>query len=387
MKEFPISQITVQRNRFRKDLGNIDELAADIEQNGLYHPVLIDHKGNLIAGLRRLEACKKIGWRTIPVKVITTDDTKTIEINENLKRKDFTEEEKAEIQRYLIEKYSDQTNQGQRNDLVNPKVSTYEKTFSQVKRTTQKVGEIFGESHKQVEKRKEIFEAIEKNPKKFEHVKKGLAKSGSTKMSINTAYQIITREKRSKPQFRPAKGTFDAMMEDAPFEFDRGAGARGSSAKHYDTLPLQEIIDMRMPLADNAVVGEWISTSMKYDTQTVRIDGAQFTGSTLNCLLKARGLTAFDEIILPKAKPGMGSTTFSMHETLVLAHRGTKKPVAAKRFPSVLPVYDGEHSEKPAIAYERFREMFPGRKYYAPFEREQRKGFVCGGNELEDLKA
>ena len=387
MRDFPIAQITVQRNRFRKDLGDIDKLAKDIKENGLYHPILIDHKGNLIAGLRRLEACKKLGWRTIPVKVITTDDIKTIEINENIKRKDFTEEEKSEIQAYLRDKWSKETNQGQRNDLGKPRGSTSAKSLTKVNRTTERIGEIFGESHTQVEKRLEVFDAIKKHPKKFEHVKTGLNKTSHRKMSINTAYQIVTRERRSKPKFRPAKGEFNAMMEDAPFEFDSGPGARSSSDSKYPTMPLQEIVDLRMPLTDDAIVGEWISTSMKYDVQTVRIDGAQFTGSTLECILKARKLTAFDEIILPKSKPGMGSITFSMHETLILAYRGTKKPVAAKRFPSILPAWDGEHSEKPALAYEWFRKMFPHRKYYAPFEREQRIGYVCGGNELEAIAA
>lgn len=383
MKEIAIAQIHIGK-RFRKDLGDIQELADSMQNVGLLHPIVVDDEANLVAGFRRIVAAKKLGWRKIECSIISLDDNSIGEIEENARRKDFTESEKAVIQRILKEKLEHQTNPGRRNDLGRPRGSTSEKSFSQVERTTAKIGKMFNESHKQVEKRLQIFDAIDRAPKKLEHVKTSLDRG---KMKINTAYQIITRDQRSKPVFRPAKGQFNAMMEDAPFGFDRGPGARGSSDRHYPTMTIQEIVDLRMPLTDDAVVGEWISTSMKYDTQTVRIDGAQFTGSTLQCLLKARNLTAFDEIILPKARPGMGSITFSMHETLVLAHRGTKKPVAAKRFPSILPTWDGEHSEKPAIAYEWFRMMFPHRKYYAPFEREQRKGYVCGGNELEAVTA
>jgi ParB family chromosome partitioning protein len=55
---------------YRQDLGDLQELAASIREFGLLRPVLITRDGRLIAGRRRLEACKLLGWETIPVIVV-----------------------------------------------------------------------------------------------------------------------------------------------------------------------------------------------------------------------------------------------------------------------------------------------------------------------------
>jgi ParB family chromosome partitioning protein len=55
--------------RFRKDLGDLEILARSIKAIGLLHPIVVDRDGNLIAGLRRLRACKALGWGSIPVTV------------------------------------------------------------------------------------------------------------------------------------------------------------------------------------------------------------------------------------------------------------------------------------------------------------------------------
>ena len=57
-------------SRFRRDLGDIDALAKSISTVGLLHPIVINENNELIAGVRRLEACKKLGWTDIPVHVV-----------------------------------------------------------------------------------------------------------------------------------------------------------------------------------------------------------------------------------------------------------------------------------------------------------------------------
>ena len=57
-------------HRYRQDLGDIPALAASIREWGLLRPVLITPDNRLIAGRRRLEACKLLGWETIPVNVV-----------------------------------------------------------------------------------------------------------------------------------------------------------------------------------------------------------------------------------------------------------------------------------------------------------------------------
>ena len=56
--------------RYRKDLGDVRSLAQSIEEVGLLHPVVVTPEGRLIAGQRRLEACRALGWIDIPVTVV-----------------------------------------------------------------------------------------------------------------------------------------------------------------------------------------------------------------------------------------------------------------------------------------------------------------------------
>lgn len=56
--------------RHRKELGDVGALAASIKDIGLLHPIVVTPDGRLIAGERRIEACKRLGWLEIPVRVI-----------------------------------------------------------------------------------------------------------------------------------------------------------------------------------------------------------------------------------------------------------------------------------------------------------------------------
>jgi ParB family chromosome partitioning protein len=65
----PVTAIRVGK-RFRKDLGDIDALAASIEDIGLISPIAVTPDGKLLAGGRRLAAYKKLGLDRIPVRVM-----------------------------------------------------------------------------------------------------------------------------------------------------------------------------------------------------------------------------------------------------------------------------------------------------------------------------
>jgi ParB family chromosome partitioning protein len=98
-----IDRIIVE-NRFRQDLGDIDGLAQSIRELGLLHPIVVQPDGRLIAGQRRLEACKQLGWTEIPVHVVSLDDVLQGELQENTRRKDFTPTELVAIFRALADR-------------------------------------------------------------------------------------------------------------------------------------------------------------------------------------------------------------------------------------------------------------------------------------------
>jgi hypothetical protein len=102
-KEISSSQVPIDSikigNRFRKDLGDIASLAEDIMNIGLLHPIVISRKGELICGLRRIEAFKTLGKSVIPAHIINLDDIVKGEISENIQRKDFSWDEIIQIKK------------------------------------------------------------------------------------------------------------------------------------------------------------------------------------------------------------------------------------------------------------------------------------------------
>jgi ParB family chromosome partitioning protein len=56
--------------RHRRDLGDLDGLAISISEIGLLHPITVDESGLLLAGARRLAACKRLGRETIEVRIV-----------------------------------------------------------------------------------------------------------------------------------------------------------------------------------------------------------------------------------------------------------------------------------------------------------------------------
>lgn len=101
----PIEKIIV-KDRIRKDFGDIGELAEDIKKNGLINPPVINKDYELLAGERRLRACKSLGWEQIPVNMMDTRDALhdlDVEISENEERKGFTKLERQEMYERRVE--------------------------------------------------------------------------------------------------------------------------------------------------------------------------------------------------------------------------------------------------------------------------------------------
>jgi len=92
-------------DRIRKDFGDIEELAEDIRENGLINPPVVNKEYALLAGERRLRACKSLGWQQIEVRMMDTRDAEhelNIEISENDVRKGFTKSERVDYIRRLL---------------------------------------------------------------------------------------------------------------------------------------------------------------------------------------------------------------------------------------------------------------------------------------------
>ncbi|MDR0552975.1 MAG: ParB/RepB/Spo0J family partition protein [Holosporales bacterium] len=106
-----IDFIIVNKEQPRKhfDEEKLKELANSISIYGVIQPLSVRRVGNsymLIAGERRLRACKMIGIKQVPVYVIecAEDDILTISLIENIQRDDLNAIEEAEAFKMLIDR-------------------------------------------------------------------------------------------------------------------------------------------------------------------------------------------------------------------------------------------------------------------------------------------
>ena len=96
--QVPIGEIRI-RKRIRRDAGDLRPLMESMQKHGLLNPIVVTEKNELVAGFRRLQAAKRLGWEAIPAQVVEHLDQLSlleIEVEENTARKDFTSDEMAD---------------------------------------------------------------------------------------------------------------------------------------------------------------------------------------------------------------------------------------------------------------------------------------------------
>ena len=93
--EVKIDDIKIDK-RIRKNLGDLNPLIESMEKFGQLNSIVVNPALHLIAGHRRLESARRLGWQYINAIIIDTKekaDLLEIEIEENVQRSDFTQEE------------------------------------------------------------------------------------------------------------------------------------------------------------------------------------------------------------------------------------------------------------------------------------------------------
>ena len=115
VKIIPLNSIW-SSERFRKDLGEIHDLAHSIETHGIIQPLAVNRVNGpnsepykLLAGGRRFEACKRAGLEEVPVRIYPNElseyQARLIELEENIQRKDLTYIEDVNLKREIHELY------------------------------------------------------------------------------------------------------------------------------------------------------------------------------------------------------------------------------------------------------------------------------------------
>jgi ParB family chromosome partitioning protein len=188
--------------RSRKDMGDVQALADSIREVGLLHPIVIAPDKTLIAGQRRLEAVKLLGWEQVPVRVVTgledTVQALRAERDENECRKEFNLMEAVALGRRIetLERAAAKERQAQAGPAEGPgKKENGGGTLPEAVRgdTRDKVAKAVGMSGRNYEKAKAVVEAAEKDPGKYQHLVEKMATSGK----VDGAYRELKGPKPS----------------------------------------------------------------------------------------------------------------------------------------------------------------------------------------------
>lgn len=182
-------------DRHRTELGDIDALMASMREIGsLLQPIVLDKDLHLVAGFRRLEAAKRLGWATISARIVNglDDAVKALhaERDENTCRKDFTPSELVSMGLAIAAVEAPQAAERQR-------LGTLASNEAEVGRTDEKVAEALGTSRASYQRAKAVVAAAEDDthPAHAAAVDARAAMDAG-EMSINGAAERVRSAKR-----------------------------------------------------------------------------------------------------------------------------------------------------------------------------------------------
>jgi ParB-like nuclease domain/MT-A70 len=234
----PIEDVLVG-SRIRRDLGNIDELARTIAEDGLLHSIVVRSDGLLIAGQRRLAACKKLGWESMPVRVVDLEQIARGEFAENAYRKSFLPSEIDAIRRELepVEKAAAEERQkatrfGSGGGKFPPPTKG---------KTRDKVAAFGGISGRTLDNISAVMKAAEADPQFIPFIEK-MDRTGR----VNNVYrQLRTAQQaerlRQEPPPLPRAGPYRVITADPAWCFDVRNGDPSHRGPPYPTMTTEEI--------------------------------------------------------------------------------------------------------------------------------------------------
>lgn len=106
-----IFRINPPKIPLRSNLTSIEELALSINEKGLLQPIIVRSDSNgcfeIVAGNRRYNASKSLGWRKIPCHVVELDDKEAFEISliENIQHETLNPLEEAKAFKAYVDDY------------------------------------------------------------------------------------------------------------------------------------------------------------------------------------------------------------------------------------------------------------------------------------------
>lgn len=181
---------------------------------------------------------------------------------------------------------------------------------------------------------------------------------------------------------------FDVILADPPWHFRNYSAdepgkmhnrSRGAN-RYYPTMTTEDICNLNIPIADNAILFMWACWPLLPDAMQV-IESWGFEYKSLAWIWIKSNPTGFGFFT------GRGYYTRSNSEPCLLATRGSLPKPANRGILSLIYSPVMQHSRKPDDQYRKIEALYPDKKYLELFARRKRDGWHSWGNEIESSVA
>lgn len=362
-----ISDIRVGK-RHRIDLGDVAGLGASIRAVGLLHPIVIRPDGLLIAGERRLAACKALGMSRVPVTEVDLNEVVLGEFAENAVRKDFLPSEMVAIKR-AVEPLIATPHGGSRVTAL-PQLESKPESFRLEKGDTRdKAAAYVGVSGRTLEKAEAIVKAAEDEPEKFAKLADDMDRTGRVdgpfkRLKVMRQAEAIRAERPSLP----GQGPYRVIVADPPWPYELRKEDPSHRATHpYPQMSIAQICAMPVgDLAhDDCILWLWTTNHHIREAFDV-LDAWGFQHKTI--------------LTWRKDRMGTGDWLRGQTEHALMAVRGKPTVVLTNQ----TTVFDGPmrgNSQKPEEFYEFVEKLCPAPRYAELFSRHSRPNWDGHGDE------
>jgi N6-adenosine-specific RNA methylase IME4 len=366
MAKLPISKIRV-RSRYRKNLGDIQSLAANIKDLGLLHPIVVRPDGRLIAGERRLAACKRLGWKSVPVTFVNLKQVVRGEFAENAFRKDFLPSEIDAIRRAIepLERKAAKERQRQHGRTAPGRQKHSRKVSLSDGQTRDKIGAFAGISGRTLSKIQAVVEAAEQKPRRFGPL---LTEMDRTRR-IDSVYRKLRQmqDEQQRLAVKPPRGKWKTLVVDPPWPYISGSHER--SRPTYSTMSQKELLALP--------VGSWAAEMAHlylWTTNTNVKDAFE--------LMEAWGFKYVTMLTWVKPSFGLGMYFRTSTEHVLFGVKG-RLITRVRNIGTHFAAPKTYHSAKPDAFYQMVeRASYPG--YLDVFARKRRAGWTVWGNGIAE---
>ena len=370
VRQVAITDITVPRGR--RPVGDTKELMQSIGEVGLLHPITVTPDLRLLAGARRLQICRELGWTEIPATIVELDDVRAeiVAVDENLVREELTVLQRSEALNKRKELY----------ELLHPPRRGRPRKGETVSGFARETARKTHLSPRTIQHEIHIARAIPRDLRarlrgtKLEDAKRELLRlarlphdeqrdvvrrvlSGKAR-SVKVAETKLIEERIAEGVDAYPTGTFNVVHVDPPWIVqDVTAAYPGMTVEQIKVVPVPDLA------AKDAVVLLWVPPALLRAGLDV---------------LDAWGVRQVGYITWVKTNARPGAYVMSQAELCLLAVRG--RPLILNPRPNVIRAPARQHSRKPDEMYSLIEESFGGPRVDL-FARESRKGWTTWGAE------